>query len=380
MTKMENSRKILNCYETFRYGGLGIVFVNISNYLFHEGINISVVVQYAGGELQEKLDKKIHCFSLEHRGKLSYPLRLRSFIQIVRETSPEIVLSHSWNMNVIVILAKLITRSHYKIIIFEHISPAAYLEGNWFFGKIKQLSIKYLYQKADLLVAVSDGIRKSYNNKYKLNPDKIVIITPPTDIDNIKNLAKNYCTEFHSIKEYPIIISVGTLSSVKNFILLLEAFKKLIRKIDCRLVIVGEGVEKEKIVRHAQDLGVEKKILLTGYQENPYKYMAKSSIYVSTSKFEGFSLSIVEAMVLGLPVVSTCTDGAKQILEEGKYGILVDHNSDAISTAIFSLLTDKEEYKRYSDIGKIRAGIFKMNQSLSAISDLIEKLQHGGIY
>ena len=129
--------------------------------------------------------------------------------------------------------------------------------------------------------------------------------------------------DLYKISE-PIILGVGRLNEVKGFDDLIKAHKYLLmNNVKNKLIILGEGEQRGYLERLILELNVRDSVILKGFVDNPYKYMRSASVFVLSSKYEGFSVVIAEALSVGLPVVSTdCPSGPSEILEDGKYGLL----------------------------------------------------------
>ena len=141
-------------------------------------------------------------------------------------------------------------------------------------------------EKYNYIVTINDVMKKGYEKN--LNDPKIL------KINNFMNFDKILEKSNEEVKEYgEYIISVGSLTENKNHILLIEAFGELKKEknIKDKLIIIGDGKEKEKLKKRIDELALNEDILLLGQKQNPYKYMKKSKLYVSTSKNEGLPLT-----------------------------------------------------------------------------------------
>jgi len=119
-------------------------------------------------------------------------------------------------------------------------------------------------------------------------------------------------------------VSVGRLVAAKDYETLLRAFVVVRRQLECRLVIFGEGGKRDRLLRLAGQLGVQEHFDLPGFTANPFAYVARADAFVLSSIFEGASNSLMEALALGTPCVSTdCPSGPREILADGQYGPLV---------------------------------------------------------
>jgi glycosyltransferase involved in cell wall biosynthesis len=122
----------------------------------------------------------------------------------------------------------------------------------------------------------------------------------------------------------PVVIGVGSLTKAKDFETLIRAFGKVRATIPARLVILGEGEERKNLELLVKSLGLLEDVELTGFVENPFAYMSRATVFVLSSRWEGFGLVLAEALACGTPAISTnCPSGPSEILEDGKLGRLV---------------------------------------------------------
>lgn len=171
------------------------------------------------------------------------------------------------------------------------------------------------------------------------------------------------------------IISVGALTENKNNISLIYAFKKLVDKgIDENLVILGEGKERENLEKAIKNLNLSDRVKLLGIKENPYKYIRESTLFVQCSYSEGFPLVLLESMIIGKAVVSTENYGSKEILKDGKYGLIVENNIDKISEGIYSLIINGELKKKKEELSLKRGKEFSLEAGRKKIEEFIESI------
>ncbi len=271
--------------------------------------------------------------------------------------------------------------------------------------KLANFFMKRLYKKADLVIPVSKEISKMLFEKYFISKSKLKVIYNPYDIIDIERLANEDIEDKYEnfMRSEKIFISVGRQVYQKGYWHLVKAFKLVLEKEpDAKLIIIGSGNNDVKLMKLINDLGIENRVLLTGFQKNPFKFIKKSQVYIMTSLFEGFPNALVEAMACGCPVISTdCKSGPKEILLEnfnfnnttedilfGDYGILVPvfkegENWDSgtfeteeylLSEAMISLLRDKEKLKYYSRKSIERAKTFNYERCFKKYKSLIEEV------
>jgi glycosyltransferase involved in cell wall biosynthesis len=142
----------------------------------------------------------------------------------------------------------------------------------------------------------------------------------------------------------PVILAVGRLTKAKDYPTLFRAFS-LVRQVrPAKLLVLGEGEERSNLERLAIELGIQNDVSMSGFVDNPFAFMAKASVFVLSSAWEGFGNVLVEALACGCPVVATdCPSGPREILDNGRYGRLVpvgDH--EALAKAILETLDNPD--------------------------------------
>ena len=201
-----------------------------------------------------------------------------------------------------------------------------------------------------------------------------MVIYNSIDIVKITTLLNNEVEHTCFNENIPLITVCGRLTSSKNYPLLLKSFAIIQREIKARLLILGEGEKRKSLEDLVDKLGIQDKVMFLGFQKNPFKYIAKSNIFVLSSSWEGFSIVIVEAMACGVPVISTrCPSGPDEIITDEVNGLLVPvANVDAMAQAILRLLKDESLSNRLAEAGKKRAKDFKVEKMVAEYERLFE--------
>jgi glycosyltransferase involved in cell wall biosynthesis len=165
----------------------------------------------------------------------------------------------------------------------------------------------------------------------------------------------------------PVIVACGRLTAQKNHPLLLNSMALVLKQTDARLLILGKGEKKDELEKLTQSLGIEKKVFFLGFKKNHHKYIARSSIFVLSSDWEGFSSVIMEAMACGVSVISTrCPSGPDEIITDGVNGLLVPvGDADAMAGAILRLLKDETLRKKLADAGRSRSEDFRVEKMVA---------------
>jgi glycosyltransferase involved in cell wall biosynthesis len=164
----------------------------------------------------------------------------------------------------------------------------------------------------------------------------------------------------HAVFAKPTVLAVGRLVPAKGFDILLRAFHRVLHAgLDLNLLILGEGEERRSLEAQARTLGIEARVFLPGFQANPYPYFKRAETFVLSSRYEGLALVVVEALALGVPVVAAdCPFGPREVLDHGRYGVLVPPGSPtALADAIRELAAKPDAATRFRALGPARAAI-----------------------
>ncbi|WP_238884640.1 glycosyltransferase [Clostridium sp. YIM B02551] len=226
------------------------------------------------------------------------------------------------------------------------------------------------YSKFNSIVCVSNGAKDSFVEVFpELSPKVKVIYNL---INSNKIISKSI--ENIEIEEEIDILAIGRLLYVKGFDLLLKAQSNLIKQgIVNNICILGEGSERDNLQKIIDDNNLNETVKLVGFKENPYPYIRKAKMFVMPSRYEGFPLSLCEAIILEKLIISTRCTGPSEILDNGKYGILVDVNEvTELENAIKSMSCDREIQIKYSNEVKSRKQFFNSSEVIASIENLID--------
>jgi glycosyltransferase involved in cell wall biosynthesis len=230
---------------------------------------------------------------------------------------------------------------------------------------ILRMLLKCALNQSDVVTCVSRHLAKDVTKYFSLTK------TPKTIYNGIE--IKNNVEPRNFPNKRFEILSVGRLDKQKDFGLLLESFEQLVRKNpNLRLNIVGDGPLKSTIVKSIKRLQLTKFVNMLGWLQKPDKVYKNSDLFILSSKREGFGYVLIEAMSFGLPIISTNTPfGPKEILGNGKYGILVPvSNKELMSKAIFKIIRNKKLYTSLSKLSLIRSKDFDVIAMLKEYHNL----------
>lgn len=252
-------------------------------------------------------------------------------------------------------------------------------------------------KKADLVISCSRVLEKYIRDRYPLT--KTVTVYNPFDVQGLINEAEEDIEQKDKVffeDAGPIIAAMGREDVLKGYWHLIKAFSK-VEVPEARLCIIGNGefTKEKQLVR---ELGLEKRVLFTGGKTNPFSYLKYADVYVMSSTHEGFPNALVEAMVLGIPVISTnCETGPAEILADdyeevmdlkdicnAEYGVLVpvmtkqpnyewnvfEIGEELLAKAMTRMLTDSKLRENYILREKARVEKFNTKKYVETFIDL----------
>ena len=232
---------------------------------------------------------------------------------------------------------------------------------------------RYLFANAAHCVAVSQGVSESLADAIGVPLEKITTIYNPVVTPDIaKRAAEQPNHPWFLDHGEPIILAAGRLEKQKDYPTLIRAFARVSVRRPCRLVILGEGSQRTEIEGMIQEFKLTDRVSLPGWVENPFAFMARASLFVLSSRWEGLPTVLVEALACGCPCVSTdCPSGPAEILLNGDLGPLVPVGNDsALAKAMERVLDrppDRQALQR-------RATDFSADRAVAAYEKLLSEL------
>ena len=330
-------KKITFIIPSLSGGGTEIITNELINSFADKGIFIDVIVIYKNNKI--KFNKKnIKLINL-NKAKIIYSL-LNIFIYI-NKTNTDLIISFFHTTSAILKLFRIF--SFKKPYLFFHftnnVSKQVFTsKSNKNRFKISDKIYNYIIlkgrNKKTIFQSVSNGIAKDLRENWGISK-KIHVIYNPINISKIHE-SINFAKHKDKIKfiKGNFLVAVGRLTYQKNFDLLINAFNEIKDSIKEDLIILGDGEEKNKLTMLVNKLNLEKRIFFLGFVDKPYYIMSKASLFILTSRYEGFGNVLVESLACNTNVISSnCDSGPSEILENGKWGSLFKEG-------------DKEELKK----------------------------------
>lgn len=269
-------------------------------------------------------------------------LALPALVRYLRRERPAVLLSDKDRVNRTALLARWLARaSGTRLILSSGTTVSVDLQHRGFFERaLQRWSMGRLYRHADAVIVPGRGVADDMAAYTGLPRACIRVVpnplVPPALLRERPSPPEHPWFEAGAP---PVVLGVGELSPRKDFATLLRAFARLRAQRPCRLMILGEGRERTRLLALADELGVGEDVALPGFVDGPFAYMAHAAAFALCSRWEGLPSVPVEALAAGTPVVATDTPGSREILEDGRLGPLVPIGDEtALATALVAVL------------------------------------------
>lgn len=357
--------------------GVSRALINLANCLVSDGYDVTIRLYSRNFQLSSELDRRVKCtpFIGGKLGRYIPGMVYGKLLQIIERAPLSIQyrlivwkkfdIEIAFNRGKAAELISNSTNTKAKRFVFVHTD---YMRNtNALAGFSDKLAAYEGYRKFDSVICVSEQARLSFLERIG---DTKNLVTKYNIVD--ENSIKEKSREMQIEKKYFTVLSVGSICDAKNYFLLVDVAEEMQnRKIPCEFWIVGDGNLKEELLHYIEKKNV-KNVILHGMQTNPYPYFSASDLYMCTSKYEGLSTSVIEALMIGRPIIATDCVGMKDILGAGnEFGRIVEFDKIKLSDELIKMIEDKAYYQRYREKASLRGKYFEKDNTYVEIRKLM---------
>jgi glycosyltransferase involved in cell wall biosynthesis len=368
---MNKVKKILHLNNTSSIGGAEQVILDLAAFTDPEKFR-SYVSVFREGELVSEMRKRDIKFLRLKESTQVYDYRfLKNLTRIIKENRIDLIHSHTWGTDFYGYWAS-------KILGFPMLATVHnryYIFEKW----TRRISYKVLISHVQKIVAVSKDIQNLLKKDLKLNPQKIKLIYNGIDTSRFEKKfdQEKLKKELNLSRGDLILGNVGNLREVKDHHTLILSFSKFSPFFpQAKLLIIGEGELKSNLLKFRSELGLEDKVFFLGHRDDIPALLNLMDIFILSSRLEGCSISILEAMASGKTVIATRVGGNPELVLDGKTGFLVPSvEPDNLSDCIIRLLNDEKLRKKMGEEGRKRVKVkFSREMMVKNYEELYSKI------
>lgn len=282
----------------------------------------------------------------------------------IRERDPDVVVCTAGGANVVAVAAHALARSRARLVLSERNAIGRDV------GRLRSVAERALkrvaYRLADEVTAVSDGVARDLVDQLRLSPDRVRVVYNPVVHPAQRELAAAPLEHPWFTDGQPTALAVGRLVAQKDYPTMLAALAKIREHAPARLAILGQGSAREELERHAKELGLADHVAFLGFDPNPFRYMARATVLLQSSRAEGLPGTIIQSMSCGTPVVATdCDHGPREVIRDGVDGYLVRvGDASGLAERAVRLLRDSSLRARFSAAASEAAQRFSVTDSM----------------
>jgi len=328
-------------------GGAERIMLNLAQGFAGRGYAVDLVLAQAEGPLMDQVPESVRLVELNttHRRARRTLAGLPALVRYLRREEPDGLLSALNRANLAAVWAWHLARVPGRVVISEHNTFSVKFQesSGWRTWLMRQM-MRSFYPWADAVTAVSAGVADDLAQELGMPRERIEVIYNPVVTPELRTKAQAPLDHpWFQPGQPPVLLAVGRLTVQKDFPTLIRAFAQVRKTRPVRLLILGEGQDRSGLEALATELGLKEDVSLPGFVENPYAYMARASVFVLSSRWEGLPTVLIEALCCGARLVATdCPSGPREILRDGQYGKLVSVGDvTALAHAIETTLDDK---------------------------------------
>ena len=355
-------RKVLFFIDSLTYGGAEKSLISLLPLLDYSKVQVDLMLVGRGGGFEQYVPKEVRIVNIERLwsplfriGQLCFSILRR--IMKTRHGAEVKWMTMHW-------MYKALVTEYDVAIAYQQGFPTYYVAEKvrakrkyaWVNADIKcagydETFNRHFYDSYDLVVPVSDVLCDMIKQTTYVKPQKLFTVYDILNVDLIRKMSTEKVEGF--IPQGITIVTTGRLALPKNYILAVETAALLKKKgLDFVWYFVGDGPERGHIEEAIKSYALEERVRLVGLTPNPYPYMVKADVYVQTSSYEGFGLTLNEARILHRPVVSTNFPVVYNQIKDGENGLIAEMTPVSVAEKVMLLINDEALRHRLTEATK----------------------------
>lgn len=377
-----NKRKVLFLIESLAGGGAEKVLTTLVQHIDKERFDVTVCAISGGGKYEEVVKEQV-----AYRAILNDPVGKSGFQNLIYKLKHHLVyrwLPLSWVYRVFVpqnsdvevafvegFTTKLLSYSTNLVAKRYAWVHTDLHQNHWtksVYGNLKEET--KAYNQYTEIFGVSGTVVSAFHQEFPEVSVPVEAVYNPIDSFDILRAA-NVCIDMKRPKSI-LMVSVGRLEPQKAYMRLLRIMKRLIEEgFDVNLWILGDGTERNLLEQYVSENKMQERVCLLGFHANPYKYLRQGDLFVCSSLSEGYSTAVTEALILGLPIITTDCSGMAELLQNGECGVITENDEAALYEGLKRLLADKSLLEHYRHKAIERGKEFSIEHLMKPIETIL---------
>lgn len=339
-------------------GGAQNRTLSIANGLADKGHRVDLLVAAQGAPNESQLDKRIRFVPLGSRASEAIGTGLRrvtdlmsaipALVRYLNAEVPDVLIGMANHAAPIAVLAHSLMRKPRSTALVlrasNHITHSPSPQGQY----LRRLHLQPFWRQADHIIAVSRSVAQGLTSGLGIAPERITVLPSPILPVGLPERAKadpGHPWLDDADTGPPVIVGLGRFVHQKGFDLLVDAFDRVCRQRPCRLLLFGDGPQREALENRIRQLGLDELAALPGVTSKPYAVLSRADLFVLPSRWEGMPAVLIEALAVGCPVVAAdCPGGVAEVIEDGGIaGLVPTDDVPALADAMLSGLSRKPD-------------------------------------
>jgi len=331
---------------SMRGGGMERVTLAIAKGIADRGYQVDLLLVNGEGPFMSQIPDNITVIDFGTTRALK---TIPGLVRYLWQKKPQSMLCAMGHIGLMAIIAQILSLSKTNIFIVIHTTMS--LSTRYLPPTKRRILFETtrLYAKARWIIGVSQGVVDDLEQNTRIPKEKLCVVYNPVVTPQLKQaMNEPIGHKWLQDKSVPVVLAAGHLLHLKGFDVLIQAFYHVVAQQQARLIIIGEGSQRDMLTELIQKQNLEDCVDLHGFANNPYSFMKNADLFVLSSRSEGLPTVLIEAMACGCPVVSTdCPSGPREILNDGEYGKLVPvNNPQALAEAILESLSEEHDLSK----------------------------------
>ena len=368
--------KILFFIHNMEDGGAQKVLTSLVNNMDQNKFDITVTSLFGGGVSEQFLKSHIHYRTV-------FPRAFPGNSKVLKLFSPQLLhrlfIREHFDIEVSYlegVSARIVSGCqdpNTKLVCWIHSTLANFQDASGPFRTVRETQNCYgRYQK---IICVSQWSKRVFSELFP-GAKNVDVLYNTVESDQILAQSTLPVPDDLFCEQEIDLITVGSLKSVKAFDRLIRIHSRLRKEgYPVHTYFLGQGPDLEKLQQQAAELGESDTVSFLGYDSNPYKYVARSDLFVCCSLSEGFSTAVTEALIVGTPVCTVEVSGMKEMLgENNEWGIVTENSEEALYQGIKGLLDHLAMFAKYKEKAAERGKMFNTENTVKAVEDMLQNL------